>query len=102
MSNDIFEVPRDAVRAIVKEAYNLSVPQGLGFLHYQAGTLDDAVIDDLINDDGTVRIDYLAGRAVKLNIHKDKKDGKLYLPERWFDHTEEQLYKLLDIAMEYK
>ena len=80
----------------VKAAYEMSVPLGLGFLHAQPGGLTDDEAESLIDKDARipVHLDYVKGRACKFLIHRDA-DGKLWTPERWYDHSASQLSELL-------
>ena len=87
------------LRELIKAAYDLSRPVGLGRLHYRAGELDDETIDDILGsaDNYNVRLcmDYVHGRAVKLTVLKDL-DGGLYICNPWFDHSARQLGELLN------
>ena len=79
----------------VKAAYDLSQPQGLGFLHAQPGSLTDEEAESLVHPAARypVSLDYVRGRACKFTVHK--RDGRLWINRRWFDHTEEQQAELL-------
>jgi hypothetical protein len=82
-------LPSDTdLRALVKKAYDLSRPQGLGFLHYREGDLDDALVDEILSRDRdrcAFSTDYVQGRAVKFSVYRD--DDGLYVGARWFDHN---------------
>ena len=80
---------------LVKAAYNLSSPVGMGFLHYQEGELSDDEANALIDNDSNipVSLDYVKGRACKLSVFAD--EGNLYIRDNWFDHSESQLDLLL-------
>lgn len=82
---------------VAQVAYNLSRPQGLGFLHYQPGEISLDQAKTLVKPspfDGLVLyLDYVAGRAVKMAIYEE--GGKLYMERRWFDHTVEDMRTLL-------
>lgn len=80
---------------LVKAAYDLSVPHGLGFLHARPGSLTDEQASMLINDDKTspVSMDYVLGRAVKMTVIR--MDDKLFIAPRWFDHSDADLQALL-------
>ena len=84
------------LKKFVKECYNLSRPQGLGHLHFEPGELTDEEAVDLINEDSRtpVSLDYVKGRAVKMTVHKQ--DGKLFVSDNWYDHSEEDLNTLLE------
>lgn len=82
--------------AFVKKAYELSHPQGMGMLQFQPGPLPDHVAPQLVGKETSefpVNLDYVAGRAVKLTVTRH--DGRLFVPESWFDHTESQYRQLL-------
>ena len=82
---------------LVKSAYDLSKPQGMGFLHYRPEPLTDEQAQSLINNDDPrfpVSLDYVHGRAVKFNVQRI--DGKLYIRDSWYDHSPEQLSQLLE------
>jgi hypothetical protein len=84
------------LRALVKNAYAYSRPQGLGFLHSQSGPLDEATVDEILAcgcEQYPVDMDYIKGRAVKLTVFN--KGGKLWITDRWYDHTEHQLKDML-------
>lgn len=78
--------------ALIQKAYELSRPQGMGFMHYVEGdslTDDDAqeVID--ANAGHPISLDYVRGRAVKLRIAYDPTRTQYFLRDegRWFDHA---------------
>ena len=39
-------------------------------------------------------MDYVRGRSIKLRIYRTK-DGREYIYDRWYDHSDEQLRELL-------
>lgn len=81
---------------LVKKAYELSVPAGMGFLHFQPGPLPDHIAPRLVGNEDSdfpVNLDYVAGRGVKLTVTRN--GGRLYVPDRWFDHSAEQYSQLL-------
>lgn len=79
--------------ALVKKAYALSRPQGLGHLHYREGELSDEQAQQIINTPGGIDMDYVHGRAVKFWV---KYEGdRMFVPKRWYDHTDAQLRELL-------
>ena len=80
---------------LAKAAYDLSVPQGLGFLHFEEGGLSDDEAKSLIKEDSLspLSLDYVKGRACKLTVFKD--NDRLYINDKWFDHTEGQLAELV-------
>jgi hypothetical protein len=91
------DVSKADIREVVRAAYDLSSPQGLGFLHYTPGPLSDAEIDDLLsrpNNFIAASLDYVKGRAVKLTIWKH--EDKTWIYDDWFDHSDQQLRALLE------
>lgn len=86
-------------------AYDLSVPQGLGYLHARSGSLSDEDAMSCIADGrngAELHMDYVHGRSIKMNLIIEA-DGKLTAPDSWYDHTDEQYDKLLaqfDISRE--
>ena len=93
----------------VKRVYELSIPQGLGFLHYKNRGLTDEEAKQLIlpEKEGcqyakniVVDMDYIKGRACKMIVFKE--NDKLYIRNSWYDHMDEQLRELLiSILPEY-
>lgn len=77
----------------VKAVYDLSNPQGMGFVHFTPEPLSDEEAKSLIKEDGTVSLDYVKGRACKMHVFKE--DDKLYINDTWFDHTDKELEQLL-------
>lgn len=82
-----------------KKVYELSVPQGMGILHFtpkplttdEAKQLVDAWKDDRIN---ALSMDYVKGRACKMHVRQE--DGKLTISDTWYDHTDRIYQQLLD------
>ena len=88
------------IHKLIAGAYNLSIPVGMGMLHYEEGCLSEEEIASLIitNDEVlAVSMDYVKGRACKFNIFK--KEGKLLINDDWFDHSPEQLEQLLESSV---
>lgn len=81
---------------LVKKAYELSRPQGMGMLHFDPTPLTDEEAKILIEEgeDGEVHLDYVRGRACKFNVFN--KDGELSIRDSWYDHTDQHLVDLLD------
>jgi hypothetical protein len=81
-----------------QKAYELSVPQGMGFLHFTPAPLAEEDAKEIVerSSHGNVRLsmDYVAGRACKMVVWE--KDGKLQIRDSWYDHTDDQLRKLLE------
>lgn len=88
--------PDTDLRELVARAFDLSRPQGMGFLHHRAGGATKEEIDACVH--GTeARIvasaDYLRGRSMKLTVFRDG-DG-LYVNDRWYDHDDGAWTELL-------
>lgn len=85
----------------IKEVYKLSVPAGLGYLHFRKGELTNEEAKEILaiwkNDEQfALDIDYLKGRACKITIfRKDRRGEKIFIYSPWYDHTDIQLKKLL-------
>ncbi len=82
----------------VKEVYKLSVPVGLGWLHFTKEELTDEeakeILDVWKNDRMLcLDMDYIKGRACKMYVFKEGKKLNIRVP--WYDHTDIQLKKLL-------
>ena len=93
---DVTDIPIDK---LVRAAYALSRPQGLGFIHARDDGLDDETLRSILKSgegDGwcAASTDYVHGRAVKFNVRRI--DGRLYIDNQWFDHTTGQLKRLLE------
>lgn len=90
---------------LIRKAYELSQPQGLGFLHFRKDhVLSDDEIKPFIHHDTdnlAVYIDYLHGRAVKLTVYRHNygEGDRLFLDNTWYDHTEDQLTELFKAVM---
>lgn len=82
--------------AVIRAAYDLSRPQGLGFLQATQGPLDEEALTNikaLGNSQYAASMDYVHGRAVKLTVRRD--GDKLYIDaDRWFDHRMSDLQEL--------
>lgn len=77
--------------AFAKAAYELSQPQGMGWLHARPGPLDDATAEDLVRRcaSGSVALhmDYVHGRSCKMVVFRED-DGRLMISDSWYDHTD--------------
>lgn len=95
-TTNMIDITKADLSEVAKAAYDLSSPVGLGFLHYEEGSLTDDEADALVTDDPRIplSLDYVKGRACKLTVFKDGE--KCYIPDRWYDHTNEQLLTLLE------
>ena len=103
---DMIDVTAAPLLDLVKAAYDLSKPQGLGFIHARPGDLSDKDAQDIIDYEKpgsgiAARMDYVHGRACKLTVYK--KDGKHFIQKPWFDHSDTQLAQLLsNVGITYK
>lgn len=82
----------------IKEVYELSVPQGLGFLHFKEGELTEDEAKEILdfskdNKMHFLDMDYIKGRACKMTVFREGK--KLFFRIPWYDHTDIQSEKLL-------
>ena len=79
-----------------KKVYELSVPQGLGILHYSAEPITDEEAKQFIQEDSYIALnmDYVKGRACKMVVWR--KDGKLTIADSWYDHTDRIYQELLE------
>lgn len=88
------------MRQLIAKAYELSMPQGLGHLHYTPKPLGEGEIDAIIerskNDTRyPIEMDYVNGRAVKLYVFRGD-NGKLVIGDSWYDHTDAELDELCE------
>lgn len=100
---NMIEITGVDLKEFAKKVYALSLPQGLGFLHYQSGGLSDKEAEQIItggnslfnrpNDRIALDMDYVSGRACKMVVFKE--EGKLYIRKNWYDHTDTQFKMLL-------
>jgi hypothetical protein len=94
----MIEITNVNLKEFAKKVYELSAPQGLGFLQPYGTLLEDGYIEEHLKsyeDDKrfALNMDYCNGRACKMTVFK--KDGKLEICDNWYDHTDEQFDKLL-------
>lgn len=82
--------------AVIRAAYDLSRPQGLGFLQATQGPLDEETLTDIKTRESgrcAAGMDYVHGRAIKLTVRRDC--DKLYIDaDWWFDHSLADLQEL--------
>ena len=83
----------------VKEVYKLSIPAGLGRLHFKEGGLTDEEAEEILSvwesdPKFCLDMDYVKGRACKMTVFRNK--DKLYTRSPWFDHTDMRLAMLLN------
>jgi hypothetical protein len=97
------EIPSDKLRDAIKLAFDLSSPQGLGFLHHRPGGLDDETVDEIIGREArghvVASMDYVHGRSCKFHVYRDGERNnwgdRLYIPPSWYDHCDWALEQLL-------
>jgi len=94
----MIRVKEDQVRTLVAAVYDMSLPVGLGFLHYTPEPLTDAELDHLIDfeREAVVALDYCKGRQCKFGIYKSKLDGSLLMSDHWYDHSDADYVTLLE------
>lgn len=95
-SNCVFVAEADLVN-LVKAVYKNSRPQGLGWLHYQAGDLSDEVAKSMIDSDSRspINLDCVAGRACKFGATKVEGGVECFRGFRWYDHSEGDILNVL-------
>lgn len=110
MSNETearIPISRDNLPKVIAKAYELSKPQGMGYLHFQEGGIPEDVLQKILSrsdaEEGgyhkRVSLDYVQGRAVKLSIPYDEETGEFYISgDRWYDHSGSQWDELTDYA----
>lgn len=79
----------------VKEVYALSRPQGMGFIHYKNEPLSDEDAGEILKRGKNIAMDYVNGRSCKMYVRKEE-NGTLWINDRWYDHSEQDLSELLD------
>ena len=94
--NNMLDITGVNLVKFVKEVYNLSRPQGLGFIHFTPGPLSSNEASLYVRPPGSyirVSTDYIRGRACKMVVWEESR--KLLIRDRWFDHSSEDLDELL-------
>ena len=104
--DNCIEITGVDLKTFVKKVYELSSPQGMGMMHFTPEPMTDEMADKIISrghddcgfptrqsDDRPVNMDYVGGRACKMNVMK--KEDKLWISNSWYDHTDAQLKQLL-------
>lgn len=85
------------LREIVKAAYDMSSPQGMGHLHFDPAPLTEEEVDSVMKNFPVggvlVSLDYVKGRSCKFHVHEDAK-GR-YIQSPWYDHTDQQFAELV-------
>ncbi len=92
----MIDITKVNLTKFVKDVYELSVPQGMGWLHARDGGLSDEDVKRILDtgDMSTpIFMDYVHGRACKMTVFN--RDSKLVMNDAWYDHTTEQLQELL-------
>lgn len=79
-----------------KKIYELSVPQGSGFLHFTPKPLTNEEAKQYISMEGqnALDMDYVNGRACKMHVRRE--NNKLTTSDVWYDHTNLAYQQLLD------
>ena len=96
-------IPEHRLVPFIKKVYDLSHPQGLGFIHYTNEPLSDADAAALIQPtEIAVSMDYIRGRACKMFVFRDYNTGTLHFELPWFDHTQVQEAELLLVLADPK
>ena len=95
-TENMIDITGSDLKEVVKSAYDLSSPQGLGILHFKEGSLTNEEAESFIKPHGNIALslDYVNGRACKLTVWQDEE--KLYIRDQWFDHSEDQLLQLIE------
>lgn len=68
-----FNATEAQARQVAANAVNASKPMGMGFLHFDSGSVFTE-LDIPVAGDGSIYLDYVQGRMVKLSIAK-REDG---------------------------
>ena len=100
-------ISEESLEELVRNAYALSFPQGLGFLHARKGGLDDDTVKEILNaDEGPflrLHMDYVHGRSIKLAVHRDKNKDVLFIAadraRPWYDHTRSDFAELMKLSL---
>lgn len=95
-TDGMIEITGVDVRQFIRECYDRSRPQGLGFIHAVNGPIPENEIDDILtrrDKDFVFDMDYVLGRAVKMTVFRD--GGKMFIHNNWYDHSGGQLRDLL-------
>ena len=97
-----FRIPDNRLNATVRAAYDLSRPQGMGYLHFDEKPMTKGQAEQVIASSqrgNRVSLDYVSGRAVKLSIFRDDAGWFLEDNGRWFDHSASAWVSLKDAAL---
>ena len=82
-----------------KAVYDLSLPKGMGHLHYNPEPLSDEEAKGLVASSelkghSALSMDYVKGRCCKM--HVSRHEGQLEISDNWYDHTDAMFDKLLE------
>lgn len=100
-TSNMIEITGVDLAGFIKAAFDLSKPQGFGYLHYTPQPLPDDEVAEIIDREKKVSfdtgiaasMDYVHGRAVKMTVFRE--GDRLFIRSDWFDHTKDQLEELL-------
>ena len=79
-----------------QKVYELSRPQGMGFLHFTPEPLVESEAKQLVQPDDArnlLDMDYVRGRACKMHVWKE--GDKWFISDAWYDHTDRAYDELL-------
>ena len=82
---------------IIRTAFDMSVPQGMGILQHRSGGIGASEMARYIARDvwGSYHVDYMRGRSMKLHFRADRETKRLYFDIDWYDHTRDQAEELM-------
>jgi hypothetical protein len=109
----MIRIPQEKVSQLIANVYAMSVPVGMGHLHFRSGELDRdthiALQTHFANrlaqvkesprpsewpyPDTLLSMDYIHGRQCKFSISYYR--GELVINDDWYDHSEAQFTELL-------
>ena len=95
-TENMIEITGCDLSVFIKKVYDLSQPQGLGFIHAKAGPLEDQEVESILRhgcDKIPVDMDYINGRACKMMVIQD--DDRIFIQDAWYDHSDDQLCELI-------
>lgn len=89
------EITGTDLTRFIQEAYDLSRPRGMGFIHATPGPLPAEEAASFIRPEGSVAVslDYVRGRACKMTVWR--RGDRLFIHDTWFDHSDTALAELL-------
>jgi len=105
------------ISKFLRNVYEMSVPMGMGFLHYQPGNASDEMVESMKKEfderlqkakqehqknGKTYRaffgLDYVQGRQCKMQFFLDGDGESVVIYDRWMDHSDDQLAGLLQAS----